>query len=106
MAALSPDDQANYLILKRSLSDIVEGNRFGEREMLYSSLGSFHQCYAGLGEGLPFRTFADYDNYLARLAQVPAQMANGVEISRQAAQARATSSRARRWPVSRKRSAG
>ena len=53
--------------------------------MLYSSLGSFHQGYAGLGEGLPFRTFADYDNYLARLEQVPAQMANGVAISRQAA---------------------
>lgn len=84
-AALSPDDQASYRILKRSLSDAIEGNRFGERAMLYSSLGSFHQGYAGLGEGLPFRTFADYDNYLARLEQVPVQMANGVAISRQAA---------------------
>jgi uncharacterized protein (DUF885 family) len=85
VSTLTPDDQASYRILKRSLSDIVDGNRFGERAMLYSSLGSFHQNYAGLGEGLPFRTFADYDNYLARLDQVPAQMANGVAISRQAA---------------------
>ena len=85
VATLTPDDQASYRILKRSLSDIVEGNRFGERAMLYSSFGSFHQNYAGLGEGLPFRTLADYDNYLARLDQVPAQMANGVAISRQAA---------------------
>jgi uncharacterized protein (DUF885 family) len=85
VATLTPDDQASYRILKRSLSDIVEGNRFGERAILFSSLGSFHQNYAGLGEGLPFRTFADYDNYLARLDQVPVQMANGVAISRQAA---------------------
>ena len=85
VATLSPGDQASYRILKRSLSDIVESNRFGERAMIYSTLGSFHQNYAGLGEGLPFRTFADYDNYLARLDQVPVQMANGVAISRQAA---------------------
>ena len=85
VATLSPEDQANYRILKRTLVDAVEGNRFGERAMIYSTLGSFHQGYAGLGEGLPFRTFADYDNYLARLDQVPVQLANGVAISRQAA---------------------
>ncbi|MEO7365519.1 MAG: DUF885 domain-containing protein [Sphingomicrobium sp.] len=85
VATLNPDDQSSYRILKRTLDDAVEANGFGERAMLYSSLGSFHQNYAGLGEGLPFRNFADYDNYLARLDQVPAQMANGVAISRQAA---------------------
>lgn len=85
VATLPLEDQANYRILKRTLADAVEANRFGERAMIYSTLGSFHQGYAGLGEGLPFRTLADYDNYLARLDQVPVQMANGVAISRQAA---------------------
>ena len=85
VAALPPEDQANYRILKRTLGDAVEGNKFGERAMIYSTLGSFHQNYAGLGEGLPFRSFADYDNYLARLDQVPAQIANGIAMSRQAA---------------------
>ena len=85
VAALPAEDQANYRILKRTLSDAVEANRFGERAMLYASNASFHQNYAGLGDGLPFRSFADYDNYLARLDQVPEQIANGVAISRQAA---------------------
>jgi uncharacterized protein (DUF885 family) len=73
-ASLSPADQANRAILKRQLEAQVEGNRFGQRMLLYSILGSYHNNLAGLGEGLPFRTRADYDNYLARLALVPARM--------------------------------
>lgn len=84
-ASLPAADQANYAILQRNLSDAVEANRFGERQMLFSTLGSVHQYWAGLGEQLPFHNYADYDNYLARLAQVPSQMANMVDISRKAA---------------------
>jgi uncharacterized protein (DUF885 family) len=77
-------DQTNYAILLRSLSDAIEANRFGERQMLFSTLGSFHQFWAGLGEQQPFNSYADYDNYLARLALIPAQMTNMAEISRKA----------------------
>ena len=84
-SALSPADQTNYSILKRTLSDAVTANRFGERQMLFSTLGSPHQFWAGIGEQQPFRTYADYDNYLARISQVPAQMANMADISRKAA---------------------
>ena len=73
-ASLSPADQANRAILLWQLKAQVEGNRFGQRMMLYSILGSYHNGIAGLGEQLPFRTRADYDNYLARLALVPARM--------------------------------
>ena len=73
-ASLSPADQANRAILKRQLETQVEGNRFGQRMLLYSILGSYHNNLAGLGEQLPFHTRADYDNYLARLALVPARM--------------------------------
>ncbi|MBA3668293.1 MAG: DUF885 domain-containing protein [Sphingomonas sp.] len=73
-APLSTADQANQAILKRQLEGQVEGNRFGQRMLLYSILGSYHNNIAGLGEGLPFRTRADYDNYLARLELVPARM--------------------------------
>ena len=82
---LPATDQTNYAILQRSLSDAVEANRFGERQMLFSTLGSFHQFWAGLGEQQPFTSFADYDNYLARLEKIPAQMTNMAEISRKAA---------------------
>src|SRR5262245_12213054 len=35
-ASLSPADQAGYAILKRQLDAQVEGNRFGQRMLLYS----------------------------------------------------------------------
>jgi len=84
-SALSAADQINYSILKRSLSDAIKFNTYGERQMLFSTLGSFHQFWAGLGEQQPFRSYADYDNYLARIGQIPAQMANMADISRKAA---------------------
>jgi uncharacterized protein (DUF885 family) len=80
-ARLTPADQANYAILHRLLSDAVEQNRFGERQILYSSNGSFHQFLASLGEQQPFHTYADYDNYLARIAQLPEVMGNIASIS-------------------------
>jgi uncharacterized protein (DUF885 family) len=83
-ASLSPADQANYAILHRLLTDAVDANKFGERQMMFSSLGSVHQYWAGMGEQQPFHSYADFDNYLARLGHVPAQMANMVEISRKA----------------------
>lgn len=73
-SGLDPADQANRAILKRQLENQVEGNRFGERMLLYSVLGSYHNALAGLAEQLPFRTRADYDNYLARMALVPERM--------------------------------
>lgn len=72
--ALSAAEQANRAILQRQLEAQVEGNRFGQRMLLYSVLGSYHNNIAGMGEQLAFRTRADYDNYLARLALVPARM--------------------------------
>ena len=73
-AALDPADQSNRAILKRQLEGAIEGNRFGQRQLAYSTLGSYHNLLAGLAEQLPFRTRADYDHYLARLALVPDRM--------------------------------
>ena len=50
VSALSPADQTNHSILRRGFSDAVEANRFGQRQMLFSTLGSFHQFWAGIGE--------------------------------------------------------
>jgi uncharacterized protein (DUF885 family) len=72
--ALPAGEQANRAILKRQLEGAVEGNRYGQRMLLYSILGSYHNNIAGMGEQLSFRTRADYDNYLARLALIPARM--------------------------------
>ncbi len=44
--ALPLADRTNYAILKRSLQNATESNRLGARQMLYSTLGSYHDYYA------------------------------------------------------------
>ena len=83
-SGLSPADRINKAILVRSLSESVEGNRFGQRTMLFSNRGGWHQSIAGLADALTFRTRADYDNYLKRLAQYPAYNDEALRISSQA----------------------
>src|SRR6185295_11482943 len=84
-AALSPADQSNRAILKRALEAQITGNRFGERQMLYSTLGSYHANLGTMADNQPFRTRADYANFLERLAKVPARMRAYGEISGKAA---------------------
>ena len=84
-ASLPASEQANRAVLKRQLEDAVEGNRYGQRQLLYSTLGSYHDFLAGMAENIPFRSYADYDNYLARLEQVPDRMKSYGEISLKAA---------------------
>lgn len=80
-AGLDPADQSNRAILKRQLEGAIEGNRFGQRQLMYSTLGSYHNTLAGLAEQLPFRTRANYDNYLARLALIPERMRAYTDLS-------------------------
>jgi uncharacterized protein (DUF885 family) len=84
-ASLPASEQANRAILKRQLEDAIEANRFGQRQLLYSTLGSYHDFLAGMAETIPFRSAADYDNYLARLELVPDRMRSYGEISSKAA---------------------
>ena len=83
--ALPAAGQANYAILKDNLESGIEANGFGQRQLYYSILGSYHGLIAGMGEGQPFRTYADYDNYLARISFVPARMRDYGAISVKAA---------------------
>ncbi|HZB69918.1 MAG TPA: DUF885 domain-containing protein, partial [Sphingomicrobium sp.] len=84
-ASLPPADQSNRAILKRTLEAQVAGNRFGQRQMLYSTLGSYHGFLGTMVDNQPFRTRADYANYLQRLARVPERMRAYGEISAKAA---------------------
>jgi uncharacterized protein (DUF885 family) len=83
--SLPASEQANRAILKRQLEDAVEANRYGQRQLLYSTLGSYHDFLAGMAETIPFRSARDYDNYLARLELVPDRMKSYGEISVKAA---------------------
>ena len=84
-AQLSPAERTNKAILARLLDEQVEGNRYGQRQMLFTTYYGWHQGFAGMGEQLPFAKKADYDNYLKRLAQYPALNQEAIGITRQAA---------------------
>lgn len=86
-AALSPADRTNKGVLARLLSEQVEGNKFGQRMMLFSTYDGWHQSFVNLADGMPFRTRADYDSYLKRLALYPKLNSDAIAISRQALKA-------------------
>ena len=68
---LSPTDRVNRAILKRSLEEAVEANGFPQRTMLFTTYYGWHQGFAGMATNLPFRTKADYESYLTRIAHYP-----------------------------------
>jgi len=70
-AALSAADRVNYAILRRTLAEAVEENGFAQRDTLFTTYYGWHQGFAGLARGLPFRTLADHESYLTRIAQYP-----------------------------------
>ncbi len=63
--------RTNKAILKRTLETTVQGNRFGQRMMLFTNRSGWHQSLADLADSLTFRSKADYENYLTRLADLP-----------------------------------
>ncbi len=69
--SLSQEDRTSYRLLTRQLTETVEANRFPQRTMLFTTYAGWHQEAAGLADQLPFRTKADYADYLDRLADYP-----------------------------------
>lgn len=82
--ALSPADRVNRAILKRGLEEKIEANGFRQRVMLFTTYAGWHQAFAGLADNLPFRTKADYESYLTRLALYPGQNDSALDITGQA----------------------
>ncbi|MEQ1687482.1 MAG: DUF885 domain-containing protein [Sphingopyxis sp.] len=83
-ARLTAADRVNLAILRRQLSDVIDGNRFGQRMMLFTTYAGWHQNFAGLADSMPFGTAADYESYLTRIAQYPRINAMSLDITRQA----------------------
>ena len=68
---LTQEDRTSHRLLARQLGETVEGNRFPQRTMLFTTYAGWHQEAAGLADQLPFRVKADYADYLDRLADYP-----------------------------------
>ena len=83
-AQLSASDRVNHAILRRGLSEAVESQRFPQHNMLFTTYYGWHQEYAGMSANLPFRTRADYESYLTRIAQYPRLNDQAIAITREA----------------------
>jgi uncharacterized protein (DUF885 family) len=81
---LSPAERVTRAILRRDLAQSIEGNRFGQRTILFTTYYGWHTGFADLGEHHPFRDRADYDAYVARLAAFPRYNRGAIETTRAA----------------------
>src|ERR1051325_6165171 len=78
-------ERLNRDLMVRNLRERVEGVRFKDWEMPVTQFGGIHIDTPGLVSLLPFSTVKDYEDYAARLRQLPRafdqtveQMRNGV----------------------------
>ncbi len=82
-SGLSEQEQLNRSLMIRRLQDNIEGARFKPWEMLIDQFDGVHLMYAGLPSLCPFETMKDYENYVARLRQLPRVFDQVIANSRQ-----------------------
>jgi uncharacterized protein (DUF885 family) len=82
--SLSPTGRVNRAILRRSLREAIEGNRYGQRTMLFTTYAGWHQGFAGLADNVPLRSKRDYESYLTRLAQYPRLNDSSLAVTQEA----------------------
>ncbi len=81
---MAPADRVTRALLRRDLAETVEGNRFGQRTVLFTTYHGWHTGFADLPDRHPFRERADYEAYVARLAAFPAYNRGAIETTRAA----------------------
>lgn len=81
---LTATERVTGAILRRDLAETVEGNRYGQRSVLFTTYYGWHTGFADLPDRHPFRDRADYEAYLARLAAFPRYNRGAIETTRAA----------------------
>jgi uncharacterized protein (DUF885 family) len=81
---LAPAERVTRALLRRELAEAVEGNRFGQRAVLFTTYYGWHTGFANLPDSHPFREPADYEAYVARLAAFPRYNRGAIETTRAA----------------------
>jgi uncharacterized protein (DUF885 family) len=64
-------EKLNHALIMRSLREGLEAAQFRDWEMPATQFGGVHLFYASLPFDSPFRSVKDYEDYLARLHQIP-----------------------------------
>jgi uncharacterized protein (DUF885 family) len=70
-AGFSQQDTLSLTLIIRKLSEEIEGAKFKSWEMPVNQMGGPHLNLPDLVSLTPFNTTADYENYIARLHQIP-----------------------------------
>jgi uncharacterized protein (DUF885 family) len=68
-------------ILRRTLNSTIEGNRYGQRAINFTTYSSWHQQLAGMAQNLPFKTKADFESYNRRIAQYGRVNDENIEVA-------------------------
>jgi uncharacterized protein (DUF885 family) len=79
---LTPAQRVSRAILQRALRGQTEGNRFGQRAVLFTTYYGWHTGFADIGDDHPLRDRADYEAYVARLAAFPAYNRGAIATTR------------------------
>jgi uncharacterized protein (DUF885 family) len=82
-AKLSAGDQLNYDLFLRDLELQIEGERFPSDLIVITQMGGIHQEMAQLAQIVPKFTVRDYENFSARLRQLPALVDQNIVLMRQ-----------------------
>jgi uncharacterized protein (DUF885 family) len=70
-SGLDDQDTLSITLMIRDLRQQIEGAQFKSWEMPVNQMGGPHLELADLASNSPFDTVADFDNYIARLRQIP-----------------------------------
>jgi len=70
-AGFPADETLNRQLMVRSLTEDVEGAQFTDWQMPVDQFNGAHLSYASMPRQMPFASLKDYDNYIARLHQLP-----------------------------------
>jgi len=71
-------ERLNHALMVRGLREDLEGARFKDWEMPVTQFSGIHLWYASMPSDLPFRSTKDYENYLARLQQMPSRLEQAI----------------------------
>jgi uncharacterized protein (DUF885 family) len=70
-SGFSEEEVLNRQLMVRDLRQAVEGAKFHDWEMPVDQMNGVHLNYASMPRQMPFKTVQDYENYIARLQQLP-----------------------------------
>jgi len=74
LSGFPEQERLNHALMVRSLRQDLERARFKDWEMPVTQFNGIHLWYASMPSYLPFHKLKDYENYLARLDQMPGRM--------------------------------